>query len=723
MAFDRCVQLDDVEEPQLDPELEPPAVGRSTLTSRHVLQLSADQRRAHHARLDADWAAGPVQLKRDGGGRLDDAEVRAAAGQGLSAPGGRLPHLDAIQRSFGHHDVRGVTAHVGGAARDANRALGSHGYATGDHVAFAETPSLFLAAHEAAHVVQQRAGVHLSSAVGQVGDSYEQNADAVAARVVAGESAVDLLGPATSASPANGPVQCKGDDGAGAALDALANNLPGRAELFAFLQPVAAGDKATALARWPAVPAVARGHLRSSQLLARAQGYPSGLRADPIESILLTIGPESIALLTAANVPVITAGQGAIILADEGRAPLWVTALTANASQMTMFVEQALPTAATATVHQARQIAVFADATTGNYPKQLFERIYPALIDTSYDEDDVRTRPWRDTDVLHLFHAFRDNPLPPAHVRTIAGGFYLGIAEKKNGGWSPLEHGYYSGGRVVMPAARRYGTFEKHGMTGGAMTTSGRTLDHRSSTLLHEVGHGVGARSGGDAWAMAWGDWKPLDADTWSLPLFDEAAAKGLADPLLWMGYDLHKMLRPRQARLWLAAKIAGRAPAPIVTTGRKPTDVKSWNDAEVEQFIVSIYGSLPLAQYYRRRKSEVPGGAFKADNQNLVGGRYYTYLDAWESHASYDKRVFDHRPSEYSLSSHSEWFAECYTEYYRTDKQGGMLAAEVKEKLDQIDAMKLDPDDKKVGASSKGEGPDDKYEQTFGFWQRYAPD
>lgn len=41
--------------------------------------------------------------------------------------------------------------------------------------------------------MQQRAGVQLSGGVGQVGDKYEQHADAVADRVVQGKSAADLL--------------------------------------------------------------------------------------------------------------------------------------------------------------------------------------------------------------------------------------------------------------------------------------------------------------------------------------------------------------------------------------------------------------------------------------------------------------------------------------------------------------------------------------------------
>ena len=72
----------------------------------------------------------------------------------------------------------------------------------GNNVAFAQTPDLHLAAHEAAHVVQQRQGVSLSTGVGQVGDSYERHADAVADRVVAGQSATDLLGTSSAAAPA-----------------------------------------------------------------------------------------------------------------------------------------------------------------------------------------------------------------------------------------------------------------------------------------------------------------------------------------------------------------------------------------------------------------------------------------------------------------------------------------------------------------------------------------
>jgi LysM repeat protein len=60
-------------------------------------------------------------------------------------------------------------------------------------VAFAGAPSLHTAAHEAAHVVQQRGGVQLLGGVGAAGDEHEQHANAVADAVVTGGSAEGLL--------------------------------------------------------------------------------------------------------------------------------------------------------------------------------------------------------------------------------------------------------------------------------------------------------------------------------------------------------------------------------------------------------------------------------------------------------------------------------------------------------------------------------------------------
>jgi hypothetical protein len=139
----------------------------------------------------------PMQ-KSIGPSRVED--VGAAAAEGVSGSGGRLPHLERIQRAFGEHDLSGVRAHTGTAASDAARSIGASAYATGEDVAFAGSPDLHTAAHETAHIIQQRQGLSLSGGVGQAGDAYERHADAVADAVVQGEPAQQLLGPVQASS-------------------------------------------------------------------------------------------------------------------------------------------------------------------------------------------------------------------------------------------------------------------------------------------------------------------------------------------------------------------------------------------------------------------------------------------------------------------------------------------------------------------------------------------
>ena len=161
------------------------APGRSSLTSGMV------QRKAGGGGAKGAVGGGGIELPE--GLRGDGGAQEAAAG-GLGAGGGSLPHLGAIQESFGRHDVSTVVAHQGERADAACDALGARAYAFGSEVAFgAGNADLHTAAHEAAHVVQQRGGVQLAGGVGQAGDSYEQHADQVADLVVQGRSAEGLL--------------------------------------------------------------------------------------------------------------------------------------------------------------------------------------------------------------------------------------------------------------------------------------------------------------------------------------------------------------------------------------------------------------------------------------------------------------------------------------------------------------------------------------------------
>jgi hypothetical protein len=149
-----------------------------------ALRVAALQRRAQKRRAERRQEEDAARGERD---------PRAVAERGLGGASGSLPHLEAIQRSFGRHDVSEVHASVGGSAAEACDELDAEAYASGRGVAFQASPDLHTAAHEAAHVVQQRAGVHLKGGVGKEGDVYERHADAVADQVARGQSAEALL--------------------------------------------------------------------------------------------------------------------------------------------------------------------------------------------------------------------------------------------------------------------------------------------------------------------------------------------------------------------------------------------------------------------------------------------------------------------------------------------------------------------------------------------------
>jgi hypothetical protein len=130
---------------------------------------------------------------------------------GFQGGGGQLPFMARIQASFGSHDIRGVRSFTGPSATAASRALSARAYASGDNVVFAEAaPDLRTAAHEAAHVVQQRAGVDLPGGLGEVGDRHERHADAVADMVVRGESVQRSLDAYFTARP--GAASPRGGD-------------------------------------------------------------------------------------------------------------------------------------------------------------------------------------------------------------------------------------------------------------------------------------------------------------------------------------------------------------------------------------------------------------------------------------------------------------------------------------------------------------------------------
>lgn len=139
-------------------------------------------------------------LETDQTGSIKATKPDDVATLGVSQANGCLSNQTRIQNSFGRHDISGVRTQIGGPAAEASRKLGAHAYTLGQRIGFKDQPDLRLQAHEAAHTIQQKKGVSRKGIIGQPDDVFEQQADAVADRVVSNQSAEDILDQKTDAN-------------------------------------------------------------------------------------------------------------------------------------------------------------------------------------------------------------------------------------------------------------------------------------------------------------------------------------------------------------------------------------------------------------------------------------------------------------------------------------------------------------------------------------------
>lgn len=138
--------------------------------------------------------------KHDTVDRDQDRHLHLVMQEGFAGDARPLPHFERIQSAFGPvHDLSNIRAHTDLAAEQATRRLSAFAFTLGSEIAFRGKPDVHLAAHEAAHVVQQRSGIQFLAGVESKG-AWERHADAVADRVVQGRSAVDLLAPFTAST-------------------------------------------------------------------------------------------------------------------------------------------------------------------------------------------------------------------------------------------------------------------------------------------------------------------------------------------------------------------------------------------------------------------------------------------------------------------------------------------------------------------------------------------
>jgi hypothetical protein len=117
----------------------------------------------------------------------------------------------ALEPRFGR-DFSNVRVHTDHPASDSAQEIQARAYTVGNHVVFGDgqyDPSTKagqnLLAHELTHVVQQQRGVHLKGEIGEAGDTYEREADAVANAVTDGRATASPI----SISAPSPPIQRK----------------------------------------------------------------------------------------------------------------------------------------------------------------------------------------------------------------------------------------------------------------------------------------------------------------------------------------------------------------------------------------------------------------------------------------------------------------------------------------------------------------------------------
>ena len=168
-----------------------PEVQRVAAEEEDELQMKRDPDVQRAAVEEED----ELQMKRDvpevglEGGPVSD----SVAGRIRGKKGGGSPLDDGTRATMESHfgtSLEDVRVHTDGESGVLNRSLGAKAFTTGSDIFLghgASSGDRNLLAHELTHVVQQRSMSGSGQmTVGPAGDRYEQEADAIAARVVSG---------------------------------------------------------------------------------------------------------------------------------------------------------------------------------------------------------------------------------------------------------------------------------------------------------------------------------------------------------------------------------------------------------------------------------------------------------------------------------------------------------------------------------------------------------
>jgi len=474
----------------------------------------------------------------------------------------------------------------------------------------------------------------------------------------------DPVESAPAAAPA-GPAAVPAGPAAAPAGPAAAPADP----LAAFQAALAAHDSAAAVAAWNGM---------------QAKQKKSWKRTDKAGQILDDIGSSGLLMMKEAGAKFSQSTTlGAKVLAAV-TPEAWLPDLRAQ-GMLTDFASAGPSRAAMDDAQALANKKLIGGAAGDAETRALFDKAYPSLHDRSYGRTWLWTRAWVEADIKRMVNAIA-GVLPHQHIQTVTGGFYIGTHIKEGtAAKTVLGYAFYHGGRVVMPSgSTRTGGTDGHDMVLGGrvhedpLNPSGLAgmTNHFDGSALHEVGHGVGAHSDGDSWALAlpYTNWKKESKATMESKLWDNVAATNAVAAL-----PAANKLAPTAARTALMGFIKSK----------KYTLPRGWKQADTVAFIDAHYADQKLTKY---AKSRAVADDYKfSQGSNIVDGRVYVFLSRWsDSFASYTERAYNDKTSWYSVSSPLEWFAEQYSAYYQFGPENNIQQPAVKDKFKALHNMKM---------------------------------
>jgi Domain of unknown function (DUF4157) len=600
------------------------------------------------------------------------------------------------QRGGGERHESGATFHNDATAHQASSALGAKAFTAGSDVYFGAgqyqpgtATGDTLIRHELTHV-QQSAGVAPPTAgnfrVSSPGDAAEGAARENAAGATASPSTIyrDPLpgapAPAAGVTPPTPPPPATAPGGASAGS-------PAADPYEEFKRAINDSNAGLAKTKWSLVT-------DKKKLGAENQDFQW--------NVLHVLSYESAPMIREGGIDITNFVYRVF---HDPQFDQWLGALRAN-NLLTTFLN-AQPKKGIVTAEIAQQLGRWVNlAGSDAEAENIFEKVYPQLNRTGLSGEVAA--PWTKGPISRLYNILAAQ-LPVGHVQTVTGGFTLMRQHTSKGKLITTNYAWWNPDifRVVLneSSSGANGGGPDHDMTGGTAagvggaytapdgTAGTRTsATHFAGSALHEVGHGVGARMGGNEYAENEGNypgWTNVGRGGWISGMWTGGAGPNGAQPT---GLHGDASLSAGDAKDFFATEIAD---------GAGKYNAGWFNDAprtDIAAYANWKFGNEPLGKYW----NAVVNGGLGADNAYSVadpsrvrGSWTYGYLTRFHGHpwAKLKSEAYNKKVSWYGVSSPKEWWAEQYAHYYRTEKTGGGLIDDATKKLlDELDKKQFLP-------------------------------